>query len=91
MTVLAGEVGITEEQATGYSETRTSLVLYNNHATATLYWSDSKGVATTNGFPIPAGGSISLKVPEDDPRNPIWVISDTATTGYRLYEGYGKQ
>lgn len=91
MTVIAGEVGLTEKRITGYSDSRTALVLYNNHATATLYWSDSKGVSTGNGFPIPAGGAISLKIPEDDPRNAVWLVSDAATTSYRLYEGYGKQ
>lgn len=92
MTVIARLVGTTEERALGTSLTRTSVVIYNNHATATLYWSDAKGVSTANGFPIaPAGGSISLRIPEDDPTQPIFLISDTASTDVRIYAGYGKK
>lgn len=91
MTVIAGEVGLTEKRVLGFSEGRTSLVVYNNHATATLYWSDVKGVSVDNGFPILAGGSISLKIPEDDPTLEAWLISDTASTNYRIYAGYGKK
>ncbi|GAH65005.1 unnamed protein product [marine sediment metagenome] len=69
---------------------RTSLVIVCNHATATIYVRFSKGVAIANGFPIYAYGSISLKIPEDDPTTDVWCISDTLGTQVRVYEGYGK-
>ena len=83
-------VGTTEIKVAGYQEDRTSLIILNNHATATIYYRDSKGVATANGLPIVAGGNFVLKIPEDDPRLEAWCISDTATTDVRVYEGFGQ-
>ena len=83
-------VGTTELKIAGYQIDRTSIVILNNHATATIYFRSSKGVATTNGFPIVAGGHAALKIPEDDPTEEVWAISDTALTDVRVYEGYGR-
>lgn len=75
----------------GKSETRTSVVIYNNHATQIVYWSDTKGVSADNGFPIaPSGGNISLKIPEDDPTQPAFLIANGADTDVRIYAGHGK-
>ena len=67
-------------------ENRTSLVVLNNSA-ATIYIG-AKGQDAL-GFPIPAGGSASFKIPEDDPTEELWAIS-TIASDVRVYEGYGK-
>ena len=82
-------VGTTESRLLAMHPGRTAVGLYNNHATATLYFSDKKGVATTNGWPLPAGASIFFKVPEDDPTGEIHIISDTADTDLRFLESFG--
>lgn len=79
----------TEETHIEIDLTRTSIIFYNNHATATLYINFHKDIGTGQGFPIPAEGSISFSVPEDDPRVAYWVISDTADTDMRTIEGHG--
>ena len=83
-------VGTTELKIASIQKTRTSVVIHNNHATAIIYIRASKGVAAVNGMPIAAGGSASLKIPEDDPTEEVWCISNTATTDVRVYEGYGR-
>lgn len=83
-------VGTTELLIAKAQPDRTSVVIHNNHATAVIYFRGSKGVATTNGMPIAAGGSASLKIPEDDPTAEVWAISDTLATDVRVYEGYGR-
>ena len=88
MTIIQRDIGVTEEQLFGQSDRRTAWTLYNNHATATLYWTNKRGTAVANGFPILPGGAVSLKIPEDDPTEEVWIISDTADTDTRYYEGY---
>jgi len=80
-----------EVKIASVSKTRTSIVVVVNHATATLYTRFSKGVAIANGFPIYSYGFMGLKIPEDDPTQEIWAISDTVGTQVRVYEGYGKK
>jgi len=82
-------VGTSELKIASIQETRTSIVILNNHATAIIYIRSSKGVAAANGLPIAAGGSFVMKVPEDNPTEEVWAISDTVTTDVRVYEGYG--
>lgn len=82
-------VGTTEVRIATKQADRTSIVIKNNHATATIYWRNSKGVVQDNGFPIAAGGANSLKIPEDDPTDEFWCISDTLATDVRVYEGFG--
>lgn len=81
-------VGTTAVRLVGYNERRTSLVIYNNHASATVYISGSRGMGT-RGFPIRGRSFVSFNIPEDDPRLEVWIISDTATTSVRYYEGMG--
>jgi len=80
-----------EVKIAGVSKTRTSLVVVVNHATATVYFRFSKGVAIANGMPIYSYGFMGLKIPEDDPTQEVWVISDTVGTQVRVYEGFGKR
>ena len=91
MAIIPFIVGTTAEvKVASVSKTRTSIVVVVNHATATLYTRFSKGVAIANGFPIYSYGFMGLKIPEDDPTQEIWAISDTPGTQVRVYEGYGK-
>mgnify|MGYP001328265274 CR=1 FL=1 len=81
-------VGLSQIRIVMAQESRTSLVIYNNHASAVIY----VGAKAQNfaGFPIQPRGSISFKIPEDDPTGDLWCISDTAATDVRVYEGYKK-
>ena len=91
MVVVPFTVGTSELKIASVSKTRTSIVVVCNHATATLYFRFSKGVAVSNGMPIYSNGVMGLKIPEDDPTQEIWAISDTPLTNVRVYEGYGKK
>ncbi|MBA7650260.1 hypothetical protein ES703_58063 [subsurface metagenome] len=82
-------VGLTEVKIASIQSARTSIVVILNHATATVYTRFSKGVAIANGLPIYSKGSMALKIPEDDPTQEIWCISDTPGTQVVVYEGYG--
>jgi len=90
MAVIPHSVGTSEVKVASVSQTRTSLVVLCNHATATIYFRFSKGVAVSNGMPIFSNGVMALKIPEDDPTQEIWCISDTLATPVVVYEGYGK-
>lgn len=90
MVVMPFSVGTSEAKIVSVQQKRTSIVVINNHATATLYIRFSKGVAAVNGLPIYAYGNVSLKIPEDDPTQEVWCISDTLATPVVVYEGYGK-
>ncbi|GAH96925.1 unnamed protein product [marine sediment metagenome] len=89
MVVFAHTVGTTEVKIASVSTSRTSIVVVCNHGTATLYVRSNKGVSIANGLPIYAYGNISLKIPEDDPTEEVWALSDTPGTPVRVYEGYG--
>ncbi|GAI67701.1 unnamed protein product [marine sediment metagenome] len=69
---------------------RTSYILYNNHATQIIYLRRSKGVSTVNGFPLPPGGSLAFKIPEDDVSGELWAIADGAATDLRFIESFGR-
>lgn len=68
---------------------RTSWIIFNTHASAVVYIHQFEGVSLVTGFPIQPGGSFTAKIPEDDPTFEIWIISDTAGTNIRFYEGFG--
>lgn len=80
-----------EVKVASVQKDRTSIVVVCNHATAIIYFRFSKGVAISNGMPIYSKASMSLKTPEDDPTQEVWVISDTPATPVVVYEGYGKK
>lgn len=83
-------MGTTEVKIASVSPKRTSLVIICNSTTATIYIKFQKGVAAANGLPIFSQGSIGLVIPEDDPTQEVWCISDTLATPVVVYEGYGK-
>lgn len=89
MSVIPYSTGLTEIKIASVQPTRTSLVIQNLDALAIVYVRFLKGVAATNGIRITPGGSMSLKIPEDDPTKELWAIADTATTPVIVYEGYG--
>ena len=82
-------VGVLEERILSAHPGRTSLLLYNNHATQTIYFGRSKGVSSVNGFPLPAGVPLSFKIPEDDVTGELWAVGSGADTDLRFIEGYG--
>ncbi|GAI01976.1 unnamed protein product [marine sediment metagenome] len=84
-------VGTTEVKIASVQSARTSLVIVNAHVTATIYFRFSKGVSIGNGLPIFNEGSASMNVPEDDPTQEVWAISDTPGTPIVVYEGYGRE
>lgn len=90
MSVVPWSTGLTEIKIAERSEFRTSLVIYNLDALAIVYVRFKKGVVIANGFPILPNGSMSLKIPEDDPTLDVWAIADTATTPIVVYEGFGR-
>lgn len=82
-------VGTTEAKIASRQPERTSIIVVNNHATAVIYVRSSKGVAAANGLPISGKGNFVMKIPEDNPTEEVWCISDTLATDVRVYEGYG--
>ena len=90
MVIVAHSIGTTETKVLEYNKERTSLAVFNNHGSAVVYFRQDRGVAAANGFPIRGYGSISLNIPEDDPSMELWLISDTASTSVRVYEGFGE-
>ena len=91
MTIIRNTAELISKQIMGFGEPRTAWTIYNIHATATIYWNNQRMGSTASGFPIPAGGSWSLKIPEDDPKDEVHIISDTAAAGIAIYEGYGEK
>jgi len=80
-------IGTTETMITKIDPTRTSIVIYNNSANILYIGARNQG---TGGFPLPASGIISFKIPEDDPTVEIYGIASGAASDIRVYEGYGK-
>lgn len=79
-------VGTTQTQVIWLQLNRTSLAFFNNSANVIYIGEKDQG---TGGFPIPAGGSISFKIPEDDVTGELWAIASGASSDLRIYEGYG--
>ncbi|GAG63154.1 unnamed protein product [marine sediment metagenome] len=79
-----------ESQVLEANPSRTAYILYNNHATQIIYIRRSKGVSFVNGFPLPAGGSLAFKIPEDDVSGELWAIADGAATDLRFIESFGR-
>ena len=83
-------VGTTEEVIVQKQSDRISLVIQNDHSTATIYVRDSKGVTSSNGIAIYSNGSISMTLREDGSMvtKEWWCISDTAATTVKVAEGF---
>ena len=89
MTVIRNTAELTDKIIMGYGDLRRAWTIYNLDTVAIIYWNTVYMGSTDSGFPIPPGGSWTLKVPEDDCREEVHIISDTASTDIAIYEGYG--
>ena len=89
MVIRSLTVGTTQVRLLGTNIDRTSIVIQNTHATATLWLTDSTPAVANYGIRIESGQSVSFKIPEDDPTTELWIISDTASTTVSVYEGFG--
>jgi hypothetical protein len=89
LSIVPRSIGTTQSKILDRQPLRTSLAITNNHASAIVYFRFGEGVDAVNGWPIRSYGSVTLKIPEDDPTKEVWAISDTATTPIVVYEGYG--
>ena len=90
MTSTPRTIGTTIDIATiRTNPKRSSFAAFNLHATAIVYIKEGKEVAVANGIPIYPQGSVSLNYLEDgDTVREEWsMISDTATTPIRIFEG----
>ncbi|MBA7715202.1 hypothetical protein ES703_124243 [subsurface metagenome] len=91
MSVVPFSTGLVEMKIAERSELRTSLVIQNNDAVATVYVRFRKGVTAGNGIRIGPGATLSLGILEDDPTLDAWAIADTATTPVVVYEGFKRE
>lgn len=81
-------VGTTAIQAVRYNKSRTSLVIFNNSTTATVYYGSDGTLTASNGIPIPPrSGMVFSKQSGDDPRISYWLVSSAAGTDVRIGEG----
>jgi len=79
-------------QVFGYSEDRSSWTIFNANGASPVYWNYTRPGSVTDGFRIPANTSLTLKIPEDDPRQELWVAGLSAwgaANPLYVYEGYG--
>jgi len=79
--------GTTPIQVMGSARSRTSWSIYNASGVS-IYWNTNIPSGTTDGFIIPNGGSFTLKIPEDDPSQEVWIVAAAAATPIYIYEGY---
>jgi hypothetical protein len=80
-----------ERKIVQVNEARTSLIILNPSAANTLYVRDSAGVSTENAIRIPPGGSVTYRIPEDNPTTPFWAIATGATIVAIVQEQMGIQ
>jgi len=89
MTVtIRTDVGTTPILVFGSAQSRTSWTIYNASGVA-IYWKNTYPSGTEDGFRIPASGSFTLKIPEDNPTQQVWLVAGAGATPIYLYEGYG--
>ena len=90
MTSTAHTIGTTVDIATIKADpNRTSLTIFNKHATATLYMKEGREVSVGNGIPIYSKGNVSLTYQHDGQtvRESWSLISDAVSTGVIIFEG----
>jgi len=76
----------------GIAKDRTSWTIYNTNTSVGLWWSTSRLPSYTgtpqSGFFIPPNTAFTLKVPEDDPSQEVWIVCAGSILLY-IYEGFG--
>lgn len=84
-------IGTTAVKAVTWNSKRTSLLIFNNHATQILYFGFNALVSPTNGQPIrPYTGYAFSPETGDDPTLDYWLIADGANTDARITEQWVK-
>ena len=80
-----------ERKIVQVNKLRTSLVIMNISAANALFVRDSSGVTPENAIRIPPLGSVSYRIPEDDPTTAFWALATGATTIAVVQEQLGQQ
>lgn len=83
-------VGTTPVRGVESNAKRTSLTIFNNSTTATVYYGADPSVTTGNGMVIlPQTGWSFLIGMGDDPTTEFYLVSNAAGADVRVSEGYG--
>ena len=83
-------VGTSVDSSFGYDHDRTVIAVYNNSSSAVIYYGFNLLLTTSNGFPIPPKTGVAFaRANGDDPRNSLYLISDTVGTDVRVSVDYG--
>lgn len=71
-------------------KTRTSLTIFNTHASAICYIKEGREASSANGIPILPSSYVAISELEDgvEVKEQWAIISDTATTLIRVFEGH---
>ena len=81
-------VGTTAIQAVNYDKERSSLIIFNNSGTATVYYGFDNTLTATNGVPIPPRSGLSFsRQSGDDARIAMWLVASAVSTDVRVGEG----
>ncbi len=81
-------VGTTAIQAVVPDKGRTSLIIFNNSTTATVYYGSDNTLTVDNGVPIPPRSGLAFsRETGDDPGIAYWLIASAAGTDVRIGEG----
>ena len=60
---------------------RSSIIIYNNSGSTTIYVGGDNSVTTVTGMPVPAGGSLTLNTSDE-----VWAITAAGTADIRITE-----
>lgn len=82
-------VGTTPVRGVESNTKRTSLTIFNNSTSATVYYGADRSVTTDNGMVIlPQTGWSFLIGMGDDPTTEFYLVSDVGGADVRVSEGY---
>lgn len=82
-------VGTTAERGVEPNKDRTSLVIYNNSTTATVFYGSDTSLSTDDGVPIaPKTGFAFSTETGDNPEMAYYLVSTGADTDVRVGEGF---
>lgn len=81
-------VGTTAIQAVVPDKARTSLIIFNNSTTATVYYGSDNTLSATTGVPIPPRSGLAFsRETGDDPSVAYWLVASAVGTDVRIGEG----
>jgi hypothetical protein len=82
-------VGTTAERGVEPNKDRSSLVIYNNSTTATVYYGSDTSLTTDDGVPIGPKTGFAFSVETgDNPEMAYYLLSTAADTDVRVGEGF---